>query len=291
MCSDKSGAVLPLVLGILLAVSCLFASLLGVPGGVRRISLSFLEKQQSIYDAESALLAYLAGLPPDYFEKGVHPVRLPQVTRSREGPWADLSAKAASFGTVHVLAGIACDSVLGCLESNRARREIGSAFRDNLDREIRMRNGLEVKSGNRRFLGRLQPVSLRVESGDLSLDLDGNTSSACFWVDGSAVLRGNAVLDTLRIFAKGSIEFRGHVKVRFLEAFSEDRIEALQNFEYCGVMVSRGELSIGKDAVAHYPSLAMSLSEQFMPDRLSRDSLLIPDFVAGPLQPFLWKLK
>ena len=99
----KSGAVLPLVLGILLAVTILLTSLLQMPGGVRRVAMRSVQKQQQIYDAESALIAYLEGIPEGYF-------KLPKVERSRLGPWADLSASVDSNRSVHVLAGIACDS-------------------------------------------------------------------------------------------------------------------------------------------------------------------------------------
>ena len=283
---DCKGAVLPLVLGILLAVTSLMAALLNVPGGLRRISLMHAQKQQAIYDAESALLAYLAGLPADYFEQDS--LTLPHVVRGRLGPWADLSAKTDSFGELHVLAGITCDSMVLCLESNATRREILEGFKSNLEREILLAEGMVVKSGNRRFLGRAEMMSLRIESGDLSLDLEGATSVANFWVDGSAVIRGNALFDTLRIYAKGPIEFRGRNKVLWLEAFSEDRVDVSQNFEFSGVLVARTEVSMGKDVVAHYPSFMMPLPEN---SEVPYDSILIPDFIDGPLKPFAWSIR
>ncbi|WP_163438200.1 hypothetical protein, partial [Fibrobacter succinogenes] len=142
---SKRGAVLPLVLGILLAVTLLLTSLLQTPGGLRRVALRRAQMQQQIYDAESALIAHLEGFPEDYF-------KLPKVKRSRHGPWADLSAAVDSSRSVHVLAGIACDSACNMLKSAKLRREIYEGFKQRLNQEIMLVKPplqLEIKSGNR----------------------------------------------------------------------------------------------------------------------------------------------
>ena len=140
---SRRGAVLPLVLGILLAVTLLLTSLLQLPGGLRRVALRHAQMQQQIYDAESALIACLEGFPEDYF-------KLPKVDRSRLGPWTDLSAEVDSIRSVHVLAGIACDSACNMLKSHKLRREIYEGFKQQLNQEImlvKLPLKLEIKSG------------------------------------------------------------------------------------------------------------------------------------------------
>ena len=275
--SVKSGAVLPLVLGILLAVTILLTSLLQMPGGVRRIAMRSVQKQQRIYDAESALIAYLEGFPEGYF-------KLPKVERGRLGPWADLSASVDSSRSVHVLAGIACDSACNMLKSAKLRREIYEGFKQQLNQEIMLVKPplkLEIKSGNRRIsyqnAGRIPSKALQVLDGDLTLDLEGKIPSGRFIADGSVEIRGNAEYDTLRVYARGPIYIRGSllrgsVKIRFLEAFSEDRIE-----------ISKVKM--------HFPPFVMAAESANPAQELKTDSVLVPDFIAGDLKPFVWNVK
>lgn len=297
--SVKSGAVLPLVLGILLAVTLLLTSLLQMPGGVRRVALRSVQKQQQIYDAESALIAYLEGFPEGYF-------KLPKVERGRLGPWADLSAAVDSSRSVHVLAGIACDSACNMLKSPKLRREIYEGFKQQLNQEIMLVKPplkLEIKSGNRRIsyqnAGRIPSKALQVLDGDLTLDLEGKIPSGRFIADGSVEIRGNAVFDTLRVYARGPIYIRGSllrgsVKIRFLEAFSEDRIEISSGVEFSGVAIARHEVAFpnGADKVMMlYPSFVMAAESANLPLELKTASVLVPDFIAGDLQPFQWSLQ
>ena len=286
----KSGAVLPLVLGILLAVTILLTSLLQMPGGVRRVAVRSAQKQQQIYDAESALIAYLEGFPEGYF-------KLPKVERGRLGPWADLSASVDSIRSIHVLAGIACDSACNVLKSAKFRREIYEGFKQQLNQEIMLVKPplkLEIKSGNRRLFGRIPSKALQVLDGDLTLDLEGEISSGRFIGDGFVEIRGNAVFDTLRVYARGPLTFRGRLKARFLEAFSEDRIEISSGIEFSGVAIARHEVAFpnGADKVMmHYPSFVMAAESANLPLELEQDSVLVPDFISGDLKPFVWNLK
>lgn len=286
----KSGAVLPLVLGILLAVTILLTSLLQMPGGVRRAAMRSVQKQQQIYDAESALIAYLEGFPEGYF-------KLPKVERARLGPWADLSASVDSIRSIHVLAGIACDSACNVLKSAKLRREIYEGFKQQLNQEIMLVKPplkLEIKSGNRRLFGRIPSKALQVLDGDLTLDLEGEISSGRFIGDGFVEIRGNAVFDTLRVYARGPFAFRGRLKARFLEAFSEDRIEISSGVEFSGVAIARHEIVFpnGADKVMmHYPSFVMAAESANLPLELEQDSVLVPDFISGDLKPFVWNIK
>lgn len=286
----KSGAVLPLVLGILLAVTVLLTSLLQMPGGVRWAAMRSAQKQQQIYDAESALIAYLEGFPEGYF-------KLPKVERGRLGPWADLSASVDSIRSIHVLAGIACDSACNVLKSAKLRREIYEGFKQQLNQEIMLVKPplkLEIKSGNRRLFGRIPSKALQVLDGDLTLDLEGEISSGRFIGDGFVEIRGNAVFDTLRVYARGPLTFRGRLKARFLEAFSEDRIEISSGVEFSGVAIARHEIVLpnGADKVMmHYPSFVMAAESANLPLELEQDSVLVPDFISGDLKPFVWNIK
>ena len=286
----KLGAVLPLVLGILLSVTILLTSLLQMPGGVRRAAMRSVQKQQQIYDAESALIAYLEGFPEGYF-------KLPKVERGRLGPWADLSASVDSIRSIHVLAGIACDSVCNVLKSAKFRREIYEGFKQQLNQEIMLVKPplkLEIKSGNRRLFGRIPSKTLQVLDGDLTLDLEGEISSGRFIGDGFVEIRGNAVFDTLRVYARGPLTFRGWLKARFLEAFSEDRIEISSGVEFSGVAIVRHEVTFpnGADKVMmHYPSFVMAAESANLPLELEQDSVLVPDFISDDLKPFVWNIK
>lgn len=301
----KSGAVLPLVLGILLAVTILLTSLLQMPGGVRRIAMRSVQKQQRIYDAESALIAYLEGFPEGYF-------KLPKVERSRLGPWAELSVNlpaptGEALSRLRALAGIACDSACNMLKSAKLRREIYEGFKQQLNQEIMLVKPplkLEIKSGNRRILGRemlgrIPSKALQVLDGDLSLDLEGEIPSGRFIADGTVEIRGNAVFDTLRVYARGPIYIRGSllrgsVKIRFLEAFSEDRIEISSGVEFSGVAIARHEVAFPKGVdkvMMHYPSFVMAAESANLPLESGQDSILVPDFIAGDLKPFQWSLR
>lgn len=286
MLRQKRGAVLPLVAGIVLSVTLLLTSLLQMPGGIRHVALRCLNNLQDIYDAESALLAYLNGLPEDYFKRNAWNMHLPKVERSRFGPWAELSS-----GRIRVLAGVVCDSVL--LQSYESRRRIYEGFHQVLNDEIMMAKpplALQVKSGNRRILGRIASVSLWVRDGDLALNVEGTSSSCRFFVDGTAEIRGRAAFDTLRIYSRGPLYLRG-VKIRWLEAFSEERIEISQGVEFSGVAVARHEVTFPNGTSKmrrRYPSFVMSLETSETP---LLDSMLVPDFVEGKLKPFEWRLE
>ena len=301
----KSGAVLPLVLGILLAVTFLLTSLLQMPGGVRRIAMRSVQKQQRIYDAESALITYLEGFPEGYF-------KFPKVERGRLGPWAELSVNlpaptGETLSRLRALAGIACDSACNMLKSPKLRREIYEGFKQQLNQEVMLVKPplkLEIKSGNRRILGRetlgrIPSTALQVLDGDLTLDLEGKIPSGRFIADGSVEIRGNAVFDTLRVYARGPIYIRGSllrgsVKIRFLEAFSEDRIEISSGVEFSGVAIARHEVAFPKGVdkvMMHYPSFVMAAESANPAQELKTDSVLIPDFIAGDLQPFQWSLR
>ena len=110
-------------------------------------------------------------------------------------------------------------------------------------------------------------------------------------VEGSVEVRGRAHIDTLRVFAKGPLVLRGQIKIGYLEAFSEDRIEISQGVEFSGVAIARYEVAFPngvKKVQRRYPSFVMSLESSEAP---FLDSMLVPDFIEGNLKSFLWSLK
>ncbi len=300
----RSGAVLPLVLGLLLAVTFLLTSLLQMPGEIRRAAFRQLQEQQRIYDAESSLEACLSGLPGGFFGRAPWNVDLPEVGWERLGPWSDLSAPVLSLvpgnadRRIHVLAGNTCDSACGLMDSYETRLKIYESFRQELNSEITMAkppHELRIKSGNRRFFGRLRSMSLWVQDGDLTLDLEGNTSSCRFIVDGSVELRGQSIFDTLRVYARGPLALHGKVRVRWLEAFSEDHIEISRGVAFSGIAVARHGVLFPDGAGKvefRYPSFTMSLegsSENFT-EPVS-DSMLVPTLIPGKLKSFEWRMR
>ena len=140
---------------------------------------------------------------------------------------------------------------------------------------------------------------MQVLDGDLTLDLDGEIPSGRFIADGSIEVRGRAEYDTLRVYARGPIYIRGSllrgsVKIRFLEAFSEDRIEISSGVEFSGVAIARHEVAFpnGADKVMmHYPSFVMAAESANPAQELKTDSVLVPDFISGDLKPFVWNIK
>jgi len=244
------------------------------------------ENLQQVYDGESALLAYLEGFPSGYFAGEPWNLSLPEVRRERFGPWADFSTPVGEK-RLHVLSGIPCDSGCGLLQSYGNRKDIYEGVRGQLLHALASRP-LRTKSGNRRLFGNARSLALRVVDGDLSLDLEGHAPSGHFQVDGSFELRGSVSFDTLRVYAKGPLLLRGHVKVGWLETLSEDRLEILQEVEFSGVALARHGVEITDKVKALKPYFVMNLESS---GKLAGDSMTVPDFVGGELVPFEWSMR
>ncbi len=92
---------------------------------------------------------------------------------------------------------------------------------------------------------------------------------------------------------RGSL-LRGPIKIKWLEAFSEDRIEISRGVEFSGIAIARHEVAFptgaGK-AQMRYPSFVIAAESADLPLDLKLDSILIPDFIDGDLKPFEWRLQ
>ncbi len=298
---ETKGAVLPLVLGIVLAVTLMLTTLLHLPGGVRRTVIRLERKQQAVYDAESAILANLYGLPES------------QVLRQMRGPWMDVSAEAveiledgrrgASYGRVHALAGVQVKNMESVtLEQWRVVTE---GFRSQLLGAIMQRTDLQEKSGNRRLLGKAENISLKVTEGDLLLDLEGTASCGNFYASGSLTLKGSASYDTLRLYAAGPLRVTGDVRIHHLEAFSGDNADISQRVTFAGIVAAQYGVSMQPSAARLFKGCGSSWSQTSDNPRLQSTSslsqtssskillspCLIPPFIEGSLTPFEWFLQ
>lgn len=271
----KRGAILTLVLGVVLAVTCMLTALLRMPGGVRRIALREAERVQKVYDGESAILAELNGFPRGYFEGDNWGWKLPEVSKDMEGLWMTYSA-----GPVKALTGITVKDLNTLVYDQR--RLIADGLRENLKKEILLAPNLQAKSGNRRLLGPAPSTSLMVQDGDLYLDLSGSAASGNFYSTGRLTLRGSARYDTLRLYSAGPLLMAGNVTARYLEV-------------YCGADadISRGaflrDSSVAVVAAEHGIVMPRSFSLQNTPAVFATPYL--PSFIEGKRIPFQWILK
>lgn len=246
---------LSLVLGIVLAVTCMLTALKQAPGGVRRVVLQKEKLLQSIYDEESAILANLKGIPGDYFENETWEWKLPKVSRNMRGLWMDVSSD-----HVHAISGIFVKDT--SLVPFGQRRIVADGFKTILKREILTAENLQTKSGNRRLFGEARDLSLQVLDGDLYLDLSGHAACGNFFASGSLTLKGAASFDTLRLYSLGPLKVAGAVSARYVEAYSGDAVELSRDFKFSGLVVG--------------------------PSTFVMSSNLLPAFVDGELVPFQW---
>ncbi len=277
------GAVLPLVMGIVLAVTCLLTALLQLPGGVRRKALREAENLQEIYDGESAILAELNGFPQGYFVGNDWGWALPEVAKEMRGLWMEYSA-----GPVLALAGVAVEN-LSTLAYGQ-RKLIADGLREKLKKEILMASDLQAKSGNRRLFGPATSMSLIVQDGDLYLDLSGHAARGNFYSTGSLTLRGSASYDTLRLYSAGPLLIAGSVTANHLEAYcgAEADLSRSSDLQKTSVAVIVAQLGITLPvALAKSSSLETLAASQ--PAVFATPFL--PAFIEGKHIPFRWTLK
>lgn len=275
---NKCGAVLPVVVSVLLCASLMAMALIRMPGGVLRASKKLESKMQNIYDAESEILKFIHGLPET------------RVSASSVGPWLELSIDAGERNRLVVLAGRQNDSI-----SRGQKREMVERFRLNLNREILMSRNIKIKSGNRRLMGAAKDSNLVVENGDLWVDLFGAARVCHFKSYASITVRGSAVFDTLRLYAVGPLILSGNIKVKWLEAYSADRIEVMGEVAFSGVLAANNQVLLRQHALARFPSSLLSLNASVNYEQKNVEgTLLLPvseDEGHSELIPFSWNLK
>ncbi|MBR4915573.1 MAG: hypothetical protein IKZ45_00615 [Fibrobacter sp.] len=259
----RGGFVLGLVLVLILSLTILFGCLLASAGGLSRQVSRYEQKVQALYDAESAIIANLAGVPDGFF------AGLPPVSADVVGPWGRVCASPRSgahpvpANTVHP----APANLELCAEYGTRYSRLRfddwyaamSQYRASLRESITAAMGLRVLSGNRRFFRLDSSVAFHIADGDLLLDLDTRVSSAAFLVDGSAQVKGRASFDTLRIYAAGEVGLGGDVSVAHLEVYSGASLEVRSSFRFTGLLFARDQVTIRERARAGFPSVAVAL--------------------------------
>lgn len=250
----KSGFVLAFTLGIILALTLLFATLLGLPGNVRRQAMRVAADVQEVYDAESSLLLHLAGIPHSAVAGAG--LELPPVIESSLGPYGRLCAGRDSSVEV-------CALTVSRLQalSYREWHAGMQAYRDGLRERIISSPALRSFSGNRRLSEAPEFAYMRVQDGDLRLSLAGHVPSFNAVVSGDVAVDGNAVYDTLRLHASGNVTLKGGVQIGFLEVAAGERVEVSGAVHFRGMLSARREVRLRGRAVAAYPSMAIAIGQ------------------------------
>lgn len=285
------GAVFPLVLIIVLAVTLMLTALFQLPGNVGRVALIKARELQKIYDEESALLAFFNGYPEGYFQEAPWSIRLQKVKEMEKGPWVDFHVDS---GRVHVMAGRHYDSL-----SRQEKMRMGTKFRLELNSSIESAPGMVRKSGNRRLMGRGRDMNFVAESGDLTVDWDGHVGVCNFKSSGNMELWGNMSIDTLRVYASGNLKIGGNVRVQWLEAYSESSAEVAGEASYSGMLMAYQGVILRRPGAARFPAGAMALNgalEVPTGGTRAKDSLrlLLPASSEDSpllLEPFQWSLQ
>lgn len=250
----KSGFVLAFTLGIILALTLLFATLLGLPGNVRRQAMRVAADVQEVYDAESSLLLHLAGIPHSVAAGGE--LGLPPVSESTLGPYGRLCAGRDSSVEVCALT-VSRLQALGYREWHAGMQ----AYRDGLRERIVSSPALRSFSGNRRLSEAPEFAYMRVQDGDLRISLAGHVPSFNAVVSGDVAVDGDAVYDTLRLHASGNVTLKGGVQIGFLEVAAGERVEVSGSVHFRGMLSARREVRLRGRAVAAYPSMAIAIGQ------------------------------
>lgn len=238
------GAVLPVVLAVALAVSLMLAGLLQLPFAASRYALREAKFSAETYLAESALIMHLSGFPQGFFAD------LPPVRERSAGPWLELRA-----GRFVAFAG--------------KRRENGwwPMYADWVDgaefyRQTllsRVQSGASRLSGNRRFFEVDPRMKFRIENGDLTVNADGNSEAMSFYVEGSAVIKGNLCVDSLWLFANGPVSIAGNVRAEFVEIYSAEDIRFEDDVTVRGHIWGRLGVQLSDRASALFPSVVLAM--------------------------------
>lgn len=248
----KSGFVLAFTLGIILALTLLFAILLGLPGNVRREAMRVAADVQEVYDAESSLLLHLAGIPHSAVAGAG--LELSPVIESSLGPYVRLCA-----GTSVEVCALTVSRLQAL--SYREWHAGMQAYRDGLRERIVSSSALRSYSGNRRLSEAPGLAYMCVQDGDLRLTLAGHVPSFNAVVSGDVAVDGNAVYDTLRLHASGNVTLKGGVQIGFLEVAAGERVEVSGSVHFRGMLSARREVRLRGRTVAAYPSMAIAIGQ------------------------------
>ena len=241
---SKKGAALTIVLAVLLAVSFMLAGLMQLPFAASRYTLRRAQITSEAYLAESAFIVHLAGFPQGYFKE------LPRVSDRVVGPWLELRA-----GRLMALAGR--DRPSGNWPAYADWVDGAEAYRQSL--LARIEAGCTRVSGNRRFFKVEPRLRYCIEAGDLTVNADGFSKSASFFVEGSAAVKGNFQVDSLFVFAKGPVLIAGNVHAGWAEIYSDEDVLVEGSAKIRGHIWGRLGTHFSGDAVAEFPSIVLAM--------------------------------
>ena len=232
---SSRGFVLPLVAVLLLSLTLLFTTLLKSAGHMNPVYARFKSDFENFYKAESAVLLHLQGFPSGYYPE------LPPVQAEPFGPWekicasavVDSSGKASGVGELCFVAGTEPHDVSFWEWSNGI-----SAYRADLEKRLQEMTAEKDLYGNKRYFQAEQFMSGAIHQGDLEMNFSDSVRSASFWVEGTALVRGKAHFDTLRLYSLGDVVFQGEMSVGYLELFTRGGFRAEGDVRFRGVVLA-----------------------------------------------------
>ncbi len=232
---SSRGFVLPLVAVLLLSLTLLFTTLLKSAGHMNPVYARFKSDFENFYKAESAVLLHLQGFPSGYYPE------LPPVQAEPFGPWEkicasavmDSSGKASGVGELCFVAGTEPHDVSFWEWSNGI-----SAYRADLEKRLQEMTAEKDLYGNKRYFQAEQFMSGAIHQGDLEMNFSDSVRSASFWVEGTALIRGRAHFDTLRLYSLDDVVFQGEISVGYLELFTRGGFRAEGDACFRGVVLA-----------------------------------------------------
>lgn len=280
---SSRGFVLPLVAVLLLSLTLLFTTLLKSAGHMNPVYARFKSDFENFYRAESAVLLHLQGFPSGYYPE------LPPVQAEPFGPWekicasavVDSSGKAPGVGELCFVAGTEPHDVSFWEWSNGI-----SAYRADLEKRLQEMTAEKDLYGNKRYFQAEQFMSGAIHQGDLEMNFSDSVRSASFWVEGTALVRGRAHFDTLRLYSLGDVVFQGEMSVGYLELFTRGGFRAEGDACFRGVVLA-SSFRMQDRARSLFPTAIVatwSESEENETAQNSEDNpggILFPAFIEG----------
>ena len=233
--SSSRGFVLPLVVTLLLALTLLFTTLLKSAGQLNPVLARYKSDFVEFYNAESAVLLHLQRFPSSYYPE------LPEVQSESFGPWEkictvgvpDSSGNKGTAAEICFFAGIEPHGVSSWDWSSGM-----SSYKADLEKRILESVSEKSLYGNRRYFQGEESMLGSVHQGDLEMSFSDSVRSACFWVEGSVLLRGQAHFDTLRLYALGEVTIQDEVSVDYLELYSQGSLLAEGDVRFSGMVLA-----------------------------------------------------
>lgn len=280
---SSRGFVLPLVAVLLLSLTLLFTTLLKSAGHMNPVYARFKSDFENFYKAESAVLLHLQGFPSGYYPE------LPPVQAEPFGPWekicasavVDSSGKASGVGELCFVAGTEPHDVSFWEWSNGM-----SAYRADLEKRLQEMTAEKDLYGNRRYFQGEQFMSGAIHQGDLEMNFSDSVRSASFWVEGTALVRGKAHFDTLRLYSLGDVVFQGEMSVGYLELFTRGGFRAEGDVRFRG-MVLASSFRMQDRARSLFPTAIVATWSESDENETAQNSeddpggILFPAFIEG----------